>query len=653
MNNATFWGASPASTKKQSSAIGKIALSKQSKRFLGNVGIAGVVVLALLSVIGVVVYIKVIQPFNFLVEKTNILRDDFSNIGSAITGRNLVLLDKVLIKTETDLKNVKAEREDKIGWLKDVKYFKINEFYADSDKFIQAGLYGVDAIREASNVVKPFADAAGLKVTEEQQLPDTTGLMEAFKSWVNIMPQVAMQMDPVIEKVDRVGSELEAVDVSKYPTNFRGMDLREYVRFIKDNLSKASDYGPDIKNALVLFPRLLAVGSPTKRYMIIMQNDKELRPTGGFMTNYATFKVSNGLLDSDFTSKDMYSVDLTLDIIDATYTFPTAPVAYQKYLRNTRWYARDMNFSPDFPTSMDQFLKFYNMAGRLSYEIKPVDGIISIDTAVISELLETTGPVTVNGITYTSDNVVLELEKMASLELREQANRKGILGYLMNSMLKNIFESTDKNLWPKLIDKGVSLAVRKHIQAYVFDPESQTLIDKYGIGGRILDTVAGDYTSVISTNLGGDKTNWFVRKSVEHTLEKSGDKWLRTVKIKYNYPEQTGDFALFAKGFKDWVRVYIPAGSEFVAFDGSEDGILEGDERNKKWYSAYLEMAPGQQKELIFKYNLPTSAIKDSKYTLTLQKQSGIDREFNKITVNGKTKEIDLFKDVMISFPLQ
>src|SRR3990172_10867844 len=156
---------------------------------------------------------------------------------------------------------------------------------------------------------------------------------------------------------------------------------------------------------------ILAVGTPVKRYMIIMQNDKEIRPTGGFMTNYATFKIANGLLDSDFTSKDMYSVDLTLDLIDATYDFPDPPAAYTKYLLVERWYARDMNYSPDFVTSMDQFLRLYNMAGRIDpVEIKPVDGIFAIDTQVISELLEVTGPVTVNGITYTKDNVVLELE---------------------------------------------------------------------------------------------------------------------------------------------------------------------------------------------------------------------------------------------------
>ncbi|GIW69615.1 MAG: hypothetical protein KatS3mg101_0362 [Patescibacteria group bacterium] len=136
----------------------------------------------------------------------------------------------------------------------------------------------------------------------------------------------------------------------------------------------------------------------------------------------------------------MYSIDLTLDLIDATYDFPDPPGPYGKYLLVERWYARDMNYSPDFVTSMDQFLKFYNMAGRINpTEVKPVDGIFAIDTQVISELLEVTGPVTVNGVTYTKDNVVFELERIASLALKEQAGRKRVLGYLMQAMLDQCF----------------------------------------------------------------------------------------------------------------------------------------------------------------------------------------------------------------------
>jgi hypothetical protein len=355
------------------------------------------------------------------------------------------------------------------------------------------------------------------------------------------------------------------------------------------------------------------------------------------------------MLNSDFSSKDMYSVDLTLDLIDAVFTFPKAPEAYQKYLKVERLYARDSNISPDFPTAVDQFMYFYELAMPLApNEIKPVDGIVAIDTQVISELLEVTGPVTVNGVTYTKDNVVLELESIASLALREQAGRKKVLGDLMEAMLINVYES-DRNLWPKLIDKGIDLANRKHIIGYSFDTEAQALIEEYKFGGRIIDPVEGDYSYVVSTNLGGDKTNWFVNKKIDHNLSKDGNRWVDTVKITYSYPQPDSQYINFVKRFKDWVRVYAPLNSEIIGVTGSEDGSGADQERNKTYFTGYIELGPGETKEMEFKYYLPANAVKGDVYNLYIQKQPGTDGEVHTVTVNGKTQTVELDHDAEIT----
>lgn len=651
MANSKFWSASSSG-----STIPTISkTTKQSSKTKKKIGIGLLIFFLLVAIVLGLGYYFVGRPALAIYSKANTLKSDISLVGEAFQNRDLVQLNEVLDKTEQDINDLRKDKDEKFSWAKNLKLFKVNEYYSDFDKFSNAGIYAVDAVREMSRVITPFADAAGLKVSPDQELPKAEGLMEAFQGWVSVMPQVANDMDGVIERIGKVGDELNSVNVGKYPEKIGKTEIRSNVEFIKNSLSKADDYAPDIKKALQIVPGLLAVGTPTKRYMIIMQNDKEIRPTGGFMTNYATFKISNGLLDSDFTSKDMYSVDLTLDQIDAYTDFPDPPAPYGSLLKVERWYARDTNYSPDFVTSMDEFLSYYNWAGRISpFEIKPVDGIIAIDTNVISELLEVTGPVTVNGTTYTQDNVVLELEKVASLALAEQANRKRVLGDLMQGMLINVFES-DSNLWPKLIDKGVNLAIRKHISIYVFDAEAQALLDSYGVGGRITENVDGDYSMVVSTNLGGDKTNWFTNKQVDHTLEKEGDKWIRTVKIKYQYTEPGADYSAFVKRFRDWVRVYAPVGSELISVEGSEAEAynLSDQERNKIWFSGYLELGPGESKEITFKYYVPSEVIGDKTYKLDIQKQSGIDKEKHTVIYGNQTKEIELTKDTFVEIPKQ
>ncbi len=652
MNNSKFWGAGSngnAVTKTEGNPDKSI---NKTGKIVKKLSVTGIIVLVLVVVVLGIGYLFVGRPALALLSSAKLLSADKDALAGAVQNRDMVALDKVLIKTEKDLGDLRTARDQKFGWAKNIKLFKVKEYYSDSDRFINAGLYSIDAIREMEKVMLPFADAAGLKVRPDQQVPESKGLMEAFQSWVSIMPEVAGQMDGVIAKVAKVGDELAPINVDKYPESIRGFPIRSNISFIKDTLSKADDYAPDVKQALLILPKILGVGTPTKRYMVIMQNDKEIRATGGFMTNYATFKIQNALLQSDFTSKDMYSIDQTLDIIDPVYTFPRPPLSYTKYLKVERWYARDMNYSPDFTTSMDQFMIFYNMAGRISpYEIKPVDGIFSIDTEVVKGLLDVTGPVTLDGVTYTSDNVVLELEKIASLALREQANRKGVLGRVMQAMLINVFES-DKNLWPVLINRAVQLANEKHIQAYIFDPEIQALVQKYGFGGRITDPVTGDYSMVVSTNLGGDKTNWFVHKDIQESVTKSGNRWLKTVTVKYTYPQPGADYSPFVAGFKDWLRVYAPAGSEFVSVDGSEDGTTTDTERGKVWFSGYVQLAPDQTKTMTFKYYLPNSVVVGPTYNLTLQKQAGIDQEHYTISVAGKSKELQLRKDSQVSIKL-
>ncbi len=611
----------------------------------------GVFVLVVSGVLGFLFYSFIFAPGQVLKSKADILQKDVATVQQNLVKRDLVSAESSMQKVEKDLTDIRNYRDDKFKWLNNFSQTK--GYYEDSEYFINSGFYAVDAVREAIVVIKPFADAAGLKVENPDAPVADEGLMEAFSKWISIMPEVANNIDGVVVKLDKVGDELAKVDPNRYPEEFNGAEIRSNIVRAQRTLSQVSEYAPDIKNALTVIPGLLGVETPEKRYMVVMQNDKEIRATGGFWTNYATFKIKNGMLSSDFSSKDMYSVDLTLDAIDATFDFPDAPLSYQKYLKVERWYARDANYSPDLPTSIDKFMYSYNMAMRINpVEIKPVDGVITIDTQVVSELLEVTGPVTVNGFTYNKDNVVLELEKIASLALREQANRKRVLGDLMEAMLINVFES-DKNLWPKLIDKGIDLAIRKHIQGFSYNPDAQTLLEKYNVGGRIVDPVDGDYSYIVSTNLGGDKTNWFTDKDIAHTLTNEGGKWVHTVKIKYTYDQPSEDYAPFVKRFKDWVRVFAPNGSTLIAVEGSEDGTGQDIERNKTFFHGYIELGPGESKEIIFKYSLPSNVVIGDTYSLYIQKQGGIDTETHSVTVNGKTQTIELKTDQKVTIKLK
>lgn len=587
-------------------------------------------VLAVLLVLGVFLFFVVINPILSLRESVMKIQKDASQTStSLINDRDLVAYEENLQKVEADFNNLRSERDKKIGHLKNFPYIK--NYYSDVDIFINTGLKLVEAGKQVRPVIEPFADAMGVKISKDQEVRKV-GFAQAVSTWISVMPKVAQNLDPIINKLDEAGKELNKVDASKYNINILGIyrnDLRPAITFAQTTLSQVRSYGPDTKEALLIFPGVLGVGTGEQRYMIIMQNNAEIRATGGFWTNFATFKINNALLTSDFTSKDMYSIDIALDAIDKYVKFPTVPSAYNKHLKVERMYARDTNISPDFPTAIAQFNIFYNMAQRVNpVEFKTVNGYIAINTEVVKEFMEITGPVTVNGVIFNKDNVVLELEKIASLSLAQQAGRKKVLGDLMFAMLKNVFES-DSFLWPQLINKGVDLMNRKQILVYLNDPNAQRLIEKYGYGGRVVEQPQGsDYNYFVSTNLGGDKTNMFIKKEVTSISTIDNGKILRTVKVKYTYPQPSAEYGDFVKRYQDWYRLYVPEDAQFVSLTGNLDSdVYQNKERGKVYFGGFMTLEPNKSHEVEFKYYLPMSYIKNNQYNLYIQKQPGTSNE--------------------------
>ena len=128
-----------------------------------------------------------------------------------------------------------------------------------------------------------------------------------------------------------------------------------------------------------------------------------------------------------------------------------------------------------------------------------------------------------------------------------------------------------------------------------------------------------------------------------------------TVTVKYTYPQPAAEFSAFVKRFRDWFRIYAPAGSELVSLDGSEDAEMNmtGEERGMVWYSGLLELGPNESKTVTVKYYLPENVVVGDTYKLLIQKQGGINSELHTVHINGKkVDEIQLDRDTAKTYSL-
>jgi len=518
-------------------------------------------------------------------------------------------------------------------WVRVVPF--VGGYYADATHFAKASGYELEAAEILVNSLEPHKNEIGLN---GQPTPG----QDKIAQFVKILDKTLPEIDKVEPQIKKAADEVSSIDVNKYPETLGKYRLRSQVETGKNFIMGAHFAITQAKDALMLAPA--ALGEPSKKtYLLIFQNDKEIRPTGGFMTAYAYLTLDKGRL-SNSQSDDIYRLDEKLLEVCKNKICPlTPPAPLVKYLpeadgrKRTAWSMRDSNLSPDVPTSMKQFETMYAMLG----EGTPWDGIILIDTHVVEELIKITGPIDVLGTSYSADNdprcncpnVIFELEAYAQIIEKGEQDRKAILGTLMQQILaRSLGAATDK--MPEFINAGVKLAQGKHMMFYMKDQKLQGALTKLDWTGDVKPHTY-DYLMVNDANFAGGKTNLYVRQDVNLDIDPKTGK--HKLNVKYSNPEE---YKVWLNGInRTYVRVYVPKGAKLTFSKGSDNPVTTiEDDLGKTVFEGFIQVRPGSSRELILEYELP-QPVSGNVYDLLIQKQPGTKDFPYEIKVNGSTKE--------------
>lgn len=522
-------------------------------------------------------------------------------------------------------------------WAGFIPYF--GGFYSDVRHFSKAAGYELTAASKMADSLDPYKQELGFTGTPS---PGTDRVAQMVKVLNKIIPKLN-EIQPDLEKASK---EVAKVNVNKYPETIAGRKVRSRVDTAKNFITGAYFAVSEARSAIEVAPS--ALGEPSaKNYMIIFQNDKEIRPTGGFMTAYAYLKLDKGRISSS-ASDDIYRLDEKLLKVCETKVCPIRPPApLVKYLPEangkprTTWSMRDSNLSPDVPTSMKDFERMYALLG----EGVPFDGIILIDTHVVEELIKITGPIEVFGTRYSSENdkrcncpnVIFELENYAQIIEKGEKDRKAILGTLMSQILaRSLGSATDK--LPEFINAGVKLANSKHLMLYLHDSKAQTAISKLNWTGEIKSS-SGDYLHINDANFAGGKSNLYVTQTVN--LDIDTDKRKSKLVIEYKNPEDYRSW--LNQRNRDYVRIYVPKGAKLIRSKGSNVTTIE--ELGKTVFEAFIEVRPQNSIRLEMDYELPNSYKIGKEYPILIQKQGGKKDFKYSIKVDGKKTDFVLDSD--------
>ncbi|MBI2019626.1 DUF4012 domain-containing protein [Candidatus Daviesbacteria bacterium] len=369
-----------------------------------------------------------------------------------------------------------------------------------------------------------------------------------------------------------------------------------------------------------LLPNFVAVEG-SKSYLILLQNNMELRPTGGFIGSFAKVSFEGGKLKK-LEVNDIYNIDGQLGI----HVEP--PKEIKEDLGQKDWFLRDSNWEPDFPTAARQAEWFYTKETG-----EKTEGVIALDVSAMEEILASIGGVDLPDYNekITSDNLFEKAVSHAELSFFAGSQaKKSFLTALTNATFSKIFFSPQNN-WPGII-AGIGKSLdEKHIGIYLNDPKLFSYIMSQNwaqIMPRQSDQKK-DFLSIVEANLGANKVNYYLDKSynLETVIGKEGEVKHR---VRISFTNKSPSEAFPGGNYKNRMRIYLPFGSKITKVLWGETDITKNVsgfvDYGRSGYSLLLELAPKEQKNLVIDWNVPLKLeFEDGKasYRLDVIKQAG------------------------------
>jgi hypothetical protein len=462
--------------------------------------------------------------------------------------------------------------------------------------------------------------------------------------------ELEARMKKATEYVENANKDAKGINPNDFPK-----EEREKIILLKQTLPKLTETLAEFEKYSDLFLEILGKNG-SRKYLILFQNNHEMRATGGFIGTYGIVKVYDGQIEN-LKIEGIYNPDGQLK----EKIIPPKPI--QKMIPHFTMH--DANWWPDFPTSAEKICYFYEKTGGPT-----VDGVITLTPDVIRDLLEITGPITVPGygkedeITVNKDNFYEVIQQEVEINYDKELNQpKKVISDLTPLIMEKVL-SSPPDQWPLIFEILNDSLTKRHLMFYSFDYKIQQLISKMGWSGEILESEK-DYLSVINTNIASQKTDGVIEQEINHQAEIQPDGTILVdLTIKRIHNGGDSEYEWFNAINSNWMRIYVPKGSKLISAEGFTKEFTDPplnyenlnfktdidveemeagyqidensatriyEEKDKTVFANWVYTYPGESSTVKLKYLLPFQVKLNSlenqvdTYSLLVQKQAGFD----------------------------
>jgi hypothetical protein len=482
---------------------------------------------------------------------------------------------------------------------------------------------------------------------------NTQDVFASFKNQKNDLSKISFT-NALVESSRDLGLanfrlSLAKKSLDKVDSNSLPEDKRQEVEEIKKTVPQFQESISYFLNHLDAFLEVLGHNQP-KKYILFFANSRELRPSGGFLGTYGLFDINEGRIEN-FKLQSPYVVSGQLK---EKYNAPE-PLR----LIQPKFNFHDANWFFDFPASAKKISLLHEKAG-----FPTVDGIFVITSNMMPEILEVTGPIPMPeyGTEINAVNFFDVTQREVEIEYDRELNEpKKFVADLFPKMFERI-SNLDKNGQTKILQIFLRELLAKNILIYFHNERLEKIVQDLGFGGEV-KTTGGDYLAVVSTNIGGGKTDQVIDQKINLATEILPEgKVINTLTVVRSHNGDKNDFWTSVKNMS-FLRIYVPQGSKLISAEGFDAQFFNPDllvpyeegsvpdldvdkiektaqihelsksriyqEGTKTVFGNWQGLEIGQEKTVVIKYELPfivklsSNDPALSRYNLFIQRQSG------------------------------
>ena len=305
------------------------------------------------------------------------------------------------------------------------------------------------------------------------------------------------------------------------------IDRSALLPFVDEALAELLDLmevaGPLIDEAERYLPVLLQLAGADgpRTYVVVFQNNAEIRATGGNAANSVVLTVDNGVMS---TLEDS-DVEEFIWVGAEGYARGELPEETEPlYEADTVNRSQNFTRTPDFPTTASLFRQLWKQTtgGKL-------DGVISVDPVLLSYLLTATGPISLeDGSELNADNAVKIL--LSDAYERFGLDSRSATAYFAD-VSSRVFDAVKSGNWEPLemLKQLQHAAKEQRLYMNFTNEEEQTIVRELNLDGALTaDNTQVTQIGVYLNNAEYSKLQYYLNTSATLTCN-SAERTVTTV----------------------------------------------------------------------------------------------------------------------------